>query len=253
LELGRGWASVALEGDGFEARCRGLVLGLGPAAVEAEFALGAIVAASVVDGGLGWVGVGHERSSGFGGNGRGSVVGCDDAALSFFDIVGGMSGGGGGVGGFEPRFGVVASGGGTRSVGPGNLKVLAELFGGLEFHELSRLGEVDTCVIGKIAWENEQKSLSDEGVAEDGGVFASLDVLKLGGESFKAVEELGGFLDFLGTASHPSDLRILKDGLGFKFLVKGVEELLVGSFPSGPEEVLDVPVLGCYAGGGCFY
>ena len=80
-----------------------------------------------------------------------------------------------------------------------------------------------------------------------------MNVLELGGESFKAVEELGGFLGFLGAASHPGDLGVLEDCLGLKFLVEGIEELLVGGFPGGVEEVLDVPVFGCDAGGGCFY
>lgn len=48
LNLSGGGASVTLEGDGFEARGRCLVLGLGTAAVEAEFALRAEVATGVV-------------------------------------------------------------------------------------------------------------------------------------------------------------------------------------------------------------
>ena len=136
LELGRSRASVALKGDRFEAGCRSLVFGLRSSAIEAELALGAVVSAGIVDGGLGWVGVGHEGSSGFGGNGGGSVIGRNDAALSFLDIVGGVSGSRGGVCGFEPGFGVMSGGGGARSIGPGNLEVFAEFFGGLEFHEL---------------------------------------------------------------------------------------------------------------------
>lgn len=52
--------------------------------------------------------------------------------------------------------------GGTRSVGPCDLEVLAEFFGGLEFHKLPRLGEVDACVVGEVAREDEKKSLSDD-------------------------------------------------------------------------------------------
>jgi len=74
LKLGRGWASVALERDGFEARCRGLVFGLGSSAVEAELALGAVVSSGVVDSGFGWVGIGHEGSSGLGGDGGRGIV-----------------------------------------------------------------------------------------------------------------------------------------------------------------------------------
>jgi len=48
LNLSGGGASVTLEGDGFEARGRCLVFGLGTAAVEAEFALRAEVATGVV-------------------------------------------------------------------------------------------------------------------------------------------------------------------------------------------------------------
>jgi len=131
LELGRSRASVALKGDRFEAGCRSLVFGLRSSAIEAELALGAVVSAGVVDGGFGWVGVGHEGSSGFGGDGGGSVIGRNDAALSLFDIVGGVSGGRGGVCGFEPGFGVMSGGSGARSIGPGNLEVFAEFFGGL--------------------------------------------------------------------------------------------------------------------------
>jgi len=107
--------------------------------------------------------------------------------------------------------------GGTRSVGPCDLEVLAEFFGGLEFHKLPRLGEVDACVVSEVTWEDEEESLSDDGVTEDGGIFASLDVLELGCESFKAVEELGRFLIILGSAGHPRDLGVLEDGLGFEF------------------------------------
>jgi len=112
---------------------------------------------------------------------------------------------------------------------------------------------VDTRIVGKVARKDEEKSFRDDGVAEDGGVFASLDVLELGGESLKAVEELGGFFSFFGSASHPSDLGVLKDGLGLELFVEGVKELLVGGLPGGPEEILDVPVFGCNAGGRCFY
>ena len=112
---------------------------------------------------------------------------------------------------------------------------------------------MDTRVVGKIAREDEEKSFGDDGVAEDRGVFASLDVLELGGESFKAVEELRGFFSFFGTTSHPGDLGILEDGLGFKLLVESVEKLLVGGLPGGSEKILDVPVFGRDAGRGCFY
>jgi len=111
---------------------------------------------------------------------------------------------------------------------------------------------VDACVIGKVTREDEEKSLGDDGVTEDRGVLASLNVLELGSESFEAVEELGGFLRILGTTSHPGNLGVLEDGLGFEFLVEGVKELLVGGFPSGAKKVLYVPVLCCDAGGGCF-
>jgi len=74
LELSRSGASVALEGDGFEAWCRGLVFGLGSSAVEAKFALGTVMSAGIIDGGLGWVGIGHEGSSSFGWDGGSGVV-----------------------------------------------------------------------------------------------------------------------------------------------------------------------------------
>jgi len=112
---------------------------------------------------------------------------------------------------------------------------------------------VDACVIGEITREDEEKSFSDDGVTEDRGVFASLDVLKLGCESFKAVKELGGFLGFLGSASHPGDLGVLEDGLGLELFVKSVKELLVGGLPSRTQKILNVPVLGRDAGRGCFY
>ena len=111
---------------------------------------------------------------------------------------------------------------------------------------------MDTRVVGKVAREDEEKSLGDDGVTEDRSVFTSLDVLELGGESFEAVEELGGFLRVLGTTSHPGNLGILEDGLGFEFLVEGVKELLVGGFPSGAKKILYVPVFCCDASGGCF-
>ena len=112
---------------------------------------------------------------------------------------------------------------------------------------------MDACVIGEITREDEEKSFSDDGITEDRGVFASLDVLKLGCESFKAVKELGGFLGFLGSASHPGDLGVLEDGLGLELFVKSVKELLVGGLPSRTQKILNVPVLGRDAGRGCFY
>jgi len=111
----------------------------------------------------------------------------------------------------------VSGGGRARGVGPGDFEVFAKFLRSLEFHELPRLGEVDACVVSEVTWEDEEESLSDDGVTEDGGIFASLDVLELGCESFKAVEELGRFLIILGSAGHPRDLGVLEDGLGFEF------------------------------------
>lgn len=72
----------------------------------------------------------------------------------------------------------------------------------------------------------------------------------MGGESFKAVEELGGFFVVLGAASHPGNLGVLEDGLGFEFLVQSGQEFGIGGFPGGTEEILDVPVFGRDAGRG---
>lgn len=96
------------------------------------------------------------------GDGGTGVVGSDDATLSFFDVVGRRGGGRGGVGRFKAGLGVVASGRRARSVGPGDLKVFAEFFRCLKFHEGAGLGKVDTRVVGEVAREDDEESLSDD-------------------------------------------------------------------------------------------
>lgn len=78
---------------------------------------------------------------------------------------------------------------------------------------MALLGEVNAGVVCEIAREDEEKSFRNDGVAEDGGVLASLDILELRGESLEAVKEFGRFLGFFGTAGHPSYLGILEDCL----------------------------------------
>ena len=102
LDLRWSGAGISLGSDGFEARCRCLVLGLWSSTEEAEPALGAIVAARGIGCGFGRVGVGHERAACFSRDGGVCIVGCNNPALSFFDVVdSGICGGWGGVRGFE--------------------------------------------------------------------------------------------------------------------------------------------------------
>lgn len=105
-------------------------------------------------------------------------------------------------------------------------------------------------VVCEVAREDEEKSFRNDGVAEDGGVLASLNILELRGESLETVKEFGGFLGFLGTAGHPGYLGVLEDRLCFELSVECREEFLARGFPRGSEKILNIPVLGRYAGGG---
>ena len=185
----------------------------GPSAVGTNPLLGTTLSSSGVDNVVFWVsGVWVKGSSkGFWDRWL-AVVGNYESALSWAVLVGALGAclGVSGVSRVVVGFRIVASCGGLREVGPGNFEVFPELFRGLKLEHFSCSCYVLSSVIGEVSWQDKEKAFRNDGVGEKGRVYAALDVLELGSEGFKSVEEVGGFFSFFWFTLHPFNFGVLE-------------------------------------------
>lgn len=233
--------------DFLESWSRGFVFGGGSTAVHTYFSLGARKATTEILGRFTGVrGVIEEGATEVTRDGRGGVIGANEAALAFgFSIgsFGWLSGIDACVTRLVAGVGLIGGFGGFRGICPFLLKEVTKIreFSVLEHWKFRIGGEGVSCGVDEVAGEDGEESVAGIVLAYCGYAFAGLEIAELGKGTFKFNKELGGGFPFVGFDLLPIDQGILHGGFRFKFLVESGEELLSSLFPGGGDEIRGVP------------